>query len=85
MNGTPDKNKVVFDRDSTDFGKLGNLGAWSLRISKRDANIICKRYFDEDTVCIGYSLDCNRSTGYELGIFLIQKSEHLEDQDEYIE
>jgi len=80
-----DKWNAAIDPESIEFGELGDLGPWKLRIKREDAQIICKRYFGEDTVCIGYGLDCNVSTGYELGIFLIQKPEHLEDQDEYIE
>lgn len=72
-----EKYEAAFDRDSTEFGKLGNLGSWGLRIQRRDAQIIVKRYFGEDAVCIGYGIDTNRSTGYELGIFLVQRTKHI--------
>lgn len=72
------KMEAAFDRGSTKFGKLGNLGSWGLRIGKRDAQIIVQRYFGKGTRCIGYGIDTNRSTGYEIGIFLIQPLEDIE-------
>lgn len=62
-----EKYMAAFDRKSTKFGKLSGRGLMGL--SKSDALIITKRYWGEDTKCIGYALDCNRSSGYELGIF----------------
>lgn len=75
-----EKYEKAFDRKSARYGKLGNLGSWGLRIGRRDADIIVQRYYGKGHRCIGYGLDTNRSTGYELGIFLIQSPEQQKEE-----
>lgn len=41
-------------------------------LTKDDCMMIAKKYFGNETQCIGYALCCNASNGYPIGMFIIR-------------
>lgn len=57
-----------YEKAKLAFGNLGQRGNYT----KAQCKDIIRKYFGEDMECVGFSLSCNISTGYEIGTFYIK-------------
>ena len=52
------------------FGKHGQRVK---EFSESECNKIVKAYFGSKYKCVGFSMECNRSSGYEIGVFYLKE------------